>query len=170
MSTITNTSFGLYEASLQNSVIAGNALRFQAGTCSWDIMACRRGSASRYFLQLLQQSPCESVCDYLCLSVVRICHRDSITTLQDAVVKVYRCVAGIKMKDEFRGDWGKTPQFHVAALESVDGYFFFHRGPFLRLLDSRGGKDHGFSSPVFICIFSTVCPDLCTAGDQTLTL
>lgn len=35
---------------------------------------------------------------FICPSVDRFCHCDSITTMQDAVLKLYRCVVEVKKK------------------------------------------------------------------------
>ena len=36
------------------------------------------------------------------MSAARLCHWDSMTTVQDAVTKLYRCVVDMKMKATFQ--------------------------------------------------------------------
>lgn len=43
----------------------------------------------------------------VCLSVDRFCKHDGITTVQDAITELYKCVVEIKMKAEFEGVWSE---------------------------------------------------------------
>ena len=45
---------------------------------------------------------------YVCLSLVRFCQSNSIATVQDAVMKLYRCVVEMKMKVEFEDGCGPS--------------------------------------------------------------
>ncbi len=43
-----------------------------------------------------------NICVYVCLSVDRFCKYNNITNMQDAVMKLYKCVVEIKIKAEFK--------------------------------------------------------------------
>lgn len=40
------------------------------------------------------------------MSVDRLCHRQSVATVQDAVTRLYRCVVEMKMKAAFKNGCG----------------------------------------------------------------
>ena len=58
----------------------------------------------------------------VCLSVDGFCQYDGVATVQDAVMKLYRCVVDIKIKVEFeKGVWSKQ----VTLIFSASDIFSF---------------------------------------------
>lgn len=52
-----------------------------------------------------------SVCLSVLLSLDRFCQYDSVTTVQDIVMKLYSCVVEIKASDEFEDRCGLTHEY-----------------------------------------------------------
>lgn len=57
---------------------------------------------------------------FICWSVDRFCHRGTITTVQDAVTKHYRCVDEIKVKVDFENGCGPSKSTGSKGVGSGD--------------------------------------------------